>query len=416
MPEMMSSNHDGAKRRPPPPPRRVVELSSEDLIEEPESSKVMKRPLPKPRYLETREAESPITIGSATEASIKHPDRNEDAYYKSAKRGVVAVFDGMGGMPAGDYASASAAEQLGTEKIDEALAAAKTPAEKKTAERIKNIFSSPRDAVLKQQDVEDATRDMLIRMNAEVEKLAENPAVRQKAVEYFKQELGSFDPANAQHQKLMEKVLKSVGCTASFMKTWRGEDGKDRVTMGQIGDSRVYRLRGNELKKLTRDDSHVEILMEEGLIANDQDVSQTIDKEKIVALADKRKELAPLVLKLIQSPEQKVTLGSFRNQVTQGIGVARFSKEEFGVDFTPQAKTEELEDGDVVFAVSDGVSDNLTDEKIRAIALKNKDNPQKLAEELQKESTAVTIKGKKSDARAKPDDATANVLLYRRKK
>lgn len=401
------------KRGLPTPAWKKKEAAAETGLayEEEEITQIRKRP--SALRIAELEAGPKFVIGAATEASIKHPDRNEDAYYHSAKRGIIAVADGMGGVPAGDFASHEAIVQLGRDKIDQALTNAKTPGEKEAAGLIKKVFDSPKDARLRKEDVEEAVSAMLLRMNDEVEKLGQtNAVVRQKAEEHFKKELGNFDPDNAEHQELMNKLLQTIGCTMSFMKMWRNENGENMMTVGNIGDSRIYRLRHGALERLTRDDSHVQILLEEGLVKNDQDVTERIDKAKIIALADKRPELRPLALKLVQKSDATVTLGSIRNMITQAAGLKTLSKNEFGIDFKPFVKSYDMEDGDAYIAVSDGVADNLTDEEIRSIAATHFENPKDIAAELQRAAMLRSIKGKKYHARAKEDDATAVAAVF----
>ena len=142
-----------------------MELSSEDLIEVPPTNGTIRHA--EFRTIESREGESSLSIGAATEASLEHPDRNEDAYFTSPKRGLQFVADGMGGVPAGDFASAKAAEQLTRENLENLDA--------KSA----HVLSADRTEALAQDDVERALDAVLRRMNSEVEKLGEeNQAVK----------------------------------------------------------------------------------------------------------------------------------------------------------------------------------------------------------------------------------------------
>lgn len=365
------------------------------------------------KLAESKETGPKLVIGAATEASSKHPERNEDAFYKSAKRGIIAVGDGMGGVPAGDFASHEAVRQLGRDEIDEALTNAKTAEGKKTAELIKKIFDSPKDADLRKEEVEEAVTAMLVRMNDEVEKLGQtNAVVRQKVKEHFIKERGKFDPQDIEDQRLMDKFLQTIGSTVSFAKTWRNEKGENMVTVGNVGDSRIYRLRHGTLERLTRDDSQAQVMLEEGLIKNDQDLKQKIDKTIIMALADKRPELRPLVLKISQRPEMEITLGGIRNIVTQAAGLKSITKNEFGMDFKPFVYSYDMLDGDAFIAVSDGISDNLLDDEIRSMAATHFENPQIMAEELQRAATKRAKEDKKINARAKPDDMTAVAAVF----
>lgn len=395
-----------------------IELSSEDLIEEPPTSGTIRHA--EFRTIESREAGSELLIGAATEASLEHPDRNEDAYYTSPKRGLQFVADGMGGVPAGDFASAKAAEQLTRDNLQMLDA------------KYAHALGADRTEPLSQSDVEGAVDAVLRRMNAEVEKLGEeNETVKAKAKEYFIKELGAYDEANPQHKNTMNMLLKTVGCTASLTKIWRNENNKDFITVGNIGDSRTYILRGGKLEKLTRDDSHVEILIEEGVTdvngeiirekdekgnPIDIDIARQVEKSKIIALADKRPELRPLIPSLAKMPGTTVSIDTIRNKITQAIGLETMNKKVYGNEFKPFVKTVELHDGDVIFTGSDGVCDNLTDTEIQAILNEYKDNPLAAAHELQKASTQRTILGKEANVRAKKDDVTALVSVFKKNK
>jgi serine/threonine protein phosphatase PrpC len=393
-------------------PTKDVAPSALDYDDDNEVTQIRKR-ISKLEEVSSRESGPKFVIGAATEASSEHPERNEDAFYKSEKRGIIAVGDGMGGVPAGDLASHEAMRQLGREEIDEALTNSKTTNEKKTAGLIKKVFDSPKDSIQNKGEVESAVNAMLLRMNDEVEKLGQtNAIVREKAEEFFTNKMGKFDPNNTEQQELMKKLLQTIGCTMSLMKTWKNEKGENMMTVGNIGDSRIYRLRHGMLERLTRDDSHVQILLEEGLFKNDQDVTERVEKAKIIALADKRPELRSLAIQLTLKPDTVVTLGSIRNMVTQAAGLKTISKNELDVDFKPFVHSYDVLDGDALIAVSDGISDNLFDEEIRSIAATHFENPETIAVELQRAATKRAREGKKKNIRAKSDDATAVTAVF----
>ncbi len=99
---------------------------------------------------------------------------------------------------------------------------------------------------------------------------------------------------------------------------------RDRtVTTAHIGDSRVYRLRGNEFSQITRDHSLLQDQIDAGMV----------------------------------TPEQaKLSLN--KNLVTRALGV------------DPEVEAEirdfELEDGDIYLICSDGLTDMVADEEIKA--------------------------------------------------
>jgi serine/threonine protein phosphatase PrpC len=394
-----------------------VELGEGDLeiIEDKTNAKKITR-VPEGIRLEKKEAESRFQVSGSTEASPDHPDRNEDKHFYSAERGIIGLWDGMGGVPAGDYAASMAANQMTKEQINAHLERAKTPEDIRTAGLIKKVFDSPRDTKLRQEEVESAMKAMIHRMNSEVEKLGSYPAVRQKGIEYFNKnlaaQLGTYDERNPQHQQMLEITLGQIGCTASMMKMWRDKNGQDQVTVGQVGDSRIYRLRDGKMDQLTKDDSHVQVLIEEGLLKDDQDLEQTVNTQDILKLAETRKELGALAMKYKNKPPQQIKLKSFRNMILQGVGISKVMKDQLGLEFAPQAKTYDAKDGDIYIDVSDGVSDVLTDEEIHGIAERYKDQPSKIGEELQKTATLRSVRG--DHPRSKKDDVTALVAKFSR--
>lgn len=382
----------------------IPEVSAEEigleLIEEPSTAEM--------RSVESKEGESRLIVGAATEASPDHPDRNEDAFFQSPRRGVQAVFDGMGGVPAGDFASHEAAKQLTREGLENA-----DPV-------VKKVFEAERDEELEQDEVEKAMDAVIRQMNSAVGNIGtENPEVHGKAVEYFQKELGAYDENNPAHKKMLETVKKSIGCTASVSKMWRGPDGKHKLTIGQIGDSRVYRLRGGKLEKLSKEDSIFQVLADgnytdingEPIPKDDSAEDSVMKKSELVDLIDKEPMLRPYLKKVIKTPGSEVRLGDIRNVITQAVGVADVMKKEYGMEFSPNVSTHDLEDGDKILTISDGVGDNLTEDEIAGIMLLH-DDPLKASQELQKESSLRAIKGEHS--RAKKDDTTALISSFKK--
>ncbi len=394
----------------PPAPQKKRELPIPAWKKAQESGVKLKR-------VEKIEEGPRLVIGFDTEASSKHPDRNEDAFNKSEDRGIIAVADGMGGVPAGEVASKEAIDQLETDKIDGALASAKTVEEIKTAELIKVVFDSSKDATLRQNDVENAVGAMLLRMNDEVEKLGQtNPAVFEKAKEYFKKiqidKSVKFDPNKSEHQELIKDLLQAIGCTMSLMKTWRNEKGKNMMTVGNIGDSRIYRLRNGALERLTRDNSPLQILLDAGIVKNDQDVTEKIDVTSVIEFTNKRPELKKLFQDIRENPNDTVTLGEIRHKLSQAAGLKTLSKNKLGIDFDPFIQSYEMEDGDAFVAVTDGISDNLYDEEIRSIVATYFEDPKRMSEELKLAAYKRAKEGAKKNARAKQDDMTAVAAVF----
>jgi len=97
-----------------------------------------------------------------------------------------------------------------------------------------------------------------------------------------------------------------------------------------VGDSRIYRLRNNQLEQLTRDHSMIEEYLDEGLM----------------------------------TPEQ-VSNSNIANVLTRAIG----AQEELNID----VKVEEMQDGDCFLLCSDGLYKELSDEEIIQLMIQSDD-------------------------------------------
>jgi len=132
---------------------------------------------------------------------------NEDAVLDNKEAGLWAVADGMGGHAAGDVASTSIVESLGEMKPSEDANALVNEAEKR-----------------------------LIDVNADL--------VR---------------------QAMEREDRQTMGSTVAAMLAFR-----DHCFILWAGDSRVYRLRNGELKRITIDHSKVQDLVDDGLITEEE--------------------------------------------------------------------------------------------------------------------------------------------------
>jgi serine/threonine protein phosphatase PrpC len=132
--------------------------------------------------------------------------RNNQDSYHAGDR-LLAVADGMGGMAAGDVASRLTIEAL--EPLEDAYAG---------------------------HDVVDALRTAVADANRRIRDEVE------------------ADPAKQGMGTTLTAILFSGG----------------RIGMVHIGDSRAYRLRGDEFEQLTKDDTYVQMLVDEGRIDLDE--------------------------------------------------------------------------------------------------------------------------------------------------
>lgn len=167
-------------------------------------------------------------------------DHNEDAIAWDEEHGLALLADGMGGHNAGDVASRTCIEQLMAILLPSLL------------------------------------KPLRLRANKGVSKHA---TLARRAVN--KANAAIFAEAEANPER------KGMGTTLVLTLFYR-----DRVVVAHVGDSRLYRLRGRTLERLTADHSLVRELLEKGVISpeevKDNPYSHVITKavgirEKVVA-------------------------------------------------------------------------------------------------------------------------------------
>lgn len=195
---------------------------------------------------------------------------NEDACLVMPELGLWAVADGMGGHEAGDVASRMVIESL-------------------------QQIPPPTDW----QALLDSVRDRLIDVNQQL---------REESAQRY------------QH--------RTIGSTVVVLLAH-----EDRCACLWVGDSRIYRLRNGRLEQLTRDHSHVQELVDQGLIAPED---------------AHRHPLA--------------------NVITRAVG----STEELRVD----EKVYPLQSGDIFLLCSDGLNKTVSDEEITRLLLHSDHNCQ----------------------------------------
>jgi serine/threonine protein phosphatase PrpC len=146
-------------------------------------------------------------------------ERNEDATFASARYGLAVLADGMGGYNAGEVASSMAATVLGSE-LEQALAAAAT-------KRFRFDGAGNPQSMLETE---------IGRANSMI-----------------------YEAAQAQSQ------YAGMGTTLVMAFFF-----DNAVTVAHIGDSRLYRWRGDELQQLTRDHSLLQEQLDSGMITPEQ--------------------------------------------------------------------------------------------------------------------------------------------------
>jgi len=271
---------------------------------------------------------SDIDISAKSIESEQHPGRNEDAMLNLPKKQAFGVFDGMGGYTGGEIASKTARDFIET--------------------KLKNI---PDGLSLEQ------TQDFL------------------------KQ---TFLEAN---QKILDKVvgspeLKDMGTTAAVVKIWEGPQGERKAIIANIGDSRVYIYRNENLTMTIED--------------NNYGIQDEAEAGKMQLKLSEVTDLAAL------NDFEKLCF-SKRNEMSQALG-NNFAG--------ARMRIIDLQKGDRIIVASDGVHDNLTTKEINDI-MKNYKSSQEATDKLIK---AAQDRSKDiNHLRHKPDDMSAIVLEIKEK-
>lgn len=211
---------------------------------------------------------------------------NEDYMYASSAEDKLKLFiiaDGMGGYNAGEVAS-----KLATETAKEYI--------QKNFEKRKSS----------KEEIENLIKDAIIHANNEV---------------YNKSE--------------KNKEFSGMGTTIDICLIYNS-----KLYIGHVGDSRVYRIRKDFIRKITRDDSYVQTLIEDGTITKEQ------------AFNHPRK-----------------------NMITKAIGCDK--------NIEPTVYTKTFIKNDIIILTSDGLTNMLKDKEILELVKTNNDN---IAEELVKKA------------------------------
>ncbi len=151
------------------------------------------------RSRETEAKREAITIAGSSVASERHPERNEDAYFVNQEAAALGVFDGVGGAPGSEEASATAAKI-----VDEFLSDVPTT-------------------------VAPALSTLAIR---EALQTAHETIVSQPG---------------GQH----------IATTATIAKIFENESGSQYAVVGSVGDSRAYLFRQGHIEHITLDQAYV---------------------------------------------------------------------------------------------------------------------------------------------------------------
>jgi protein phosphatase len=214
-----------------------------------------------------------INLGSALEIAIAtHPgmvrSHNEDSIAADAEIGLAVLADGMGGYNAGEVASGIAVEMIRSE--------------------MKKALSTRKPEEL---------------IGRDAERLIEAHATRANSAIY--------------QASLSQPQYSGMGTTL-VVALWHD----NQISVGHIGDSRLYRLRGGALEQITRDHSLLQEQIDSGMITKEQ-----------------------------------ARHSQNKNLVTRAVGI--------DPDVETEVHTFSVQPGDVYLLCSDGLSDMVTDEDVQ---------------------------------------------------
>lgn len=229
-----------------------------------------------------------LDIVNCSNVGQKRP-HNEDSIASDLSLGLAILADGMGGYKAGEVASAIAVTTI-MEEI-------RTGLQKFRHGQVDGQTGYSRESQLLKKAVGRANR-------------------------------GIFDVAQA------ETTCRGMGTTVVVV-LFHG----DRVSIAHVGDSRLYRLRGQNLQQLTSDHSLVQELVNRGLYTREQAIANTP-----------------------------------KNLVTRALGIESTVEADILEDSTLE--------GDIYMLCSDGLNDMVDDEEIRLTLRKYSANLAQSAREL----------------------------------
>ena len=235
-----------------------------------------------------------LTIASCSDPGMLRPN-NEDRVSTTPEAGLAVVADGMGGHQAGEVASGMAVDVITRHVID-----------------------------------------VLAREGSSKKRKGNTPSIELKAIDE------AISLANSAIFELSQSSPNCAGMGTTIVVTLFHDD---KVCIGHVGDSRLYRLRDDKFELLTEDHSLVQELVARGLI----------------------------------TPEEARNSAN-KNLVTRALGI------EPGVE--SRIIEQKLQDQDLYLLCSDGLNDVLSDEETSQILREHGSDLQATIDRLVKEVNA----------------------------
>ncbi len=360
-----------------------------------------------------------FSAGGATKESAKHPDHNDDTLFFHGEAGLYVVCDGAGELPGGKESSQVAVETLSKDRLLTLEAAPPIydrPGSPPDIDLVNQVFNAPHGTVLTQEQVEAAMFDGIRLIDQQVrERVHSDSAVRAAAKQYLnKQGLSDADA-----ERYLPVVVGGIGTTGSLLKFWVDKEGQERVTFGNVGDSRVLRIRDGEIQEMTVDHSPLRIILDAGpededgnIIFDDGDPSQTIDINFILQLGVDHKELREAVRaaeKAQAKGETRISLHALRKYLGLLLGGMQLADDKMGWNTKANISSDSVKPADVYLLVTDGFIDNVKkNDDVLTIVEQHWEDPVACAQALQTYASNNSVNP--DDPFAKPDDVTVGVV------
>lgn len=222
-------------------------------------------------------------------------------------------------------------------------------------------------------------------------------------------------------------IHPEMATTASVIAFYKDRDsGKDMALLGQVGDSKAYRLRQGKLELISPDDSPVAFFQDFGVKVDTSDLNRNfidaIDKKSLSsALAGKtEKDIAEINMAL--NAFQGKTIGELRNITLSSLGGG-----EKAVRTKPRVDSVEVEDGDLFILTTDGMTDNYEDKEIEDRIVKGKKGKtgltipgsslaDKNTDEISRALVDFGVAGQSGERRNKVDDISIITIRAKVKK
>ena len=315
----------------------------------------------------------PLTFASCTQAHEHHPERNEDTILVDRRRGLAAVFDGVGGAEAGEVAS-----QLGARAIRRAW---KRFVLEQQPDASSNLLVLKHDL-----DIQATLHQLLQEAQQAISAEGERRVKRAKQAKASREK--TKNPVTRSEDKEEKDRYPETTAVVALLCQQVGEDGYS-MTFAHVGDSRIYLLReGQSLQRLTIDDGYFLLKIEDATI-NAEDALRIDQATGADQLTETEREIF-----------------NKRNGITQSLGHLTHKKNPTLTIHTAQTC---VLPGDRILLCSDGIHDNLTDAEIETI--------------LRQEARTITARqlvqcaierSHEECLRAKKDDMSAVVITCNR--